>query len=281
VARYRVRFLPDKKEIEVEKGITLLEAAEKAEVYINSLCGGQGLCGECRLQVISGNAKADKHAIGFFSGEEIKNGHVLACQTRVEDNLEVLIPAKSRLEMEKIITGGYVPLSYTEPGKLSLRKIAHDPASLFEPLVSKLYLQLPVPTLNDNISDIDRIIRELRKRLNYSSFEISLGCLQNLAERLRQNGWKVTATVARHDGTGRILQVEEGNTTDRNYGLAVDVGTTTVVVQLVDLSTGKVIGVEANHNLQARYGEDVISRMIFACGRGSLAPLHEAIVFPL
>src|SRR4030042_4205789 len=105
MAKYKVTFLPDHKEIEVDEGISLLEAAERAGVYINSICGGEGLCGECRLQVVSGNSKADKHAIGFFSKEEIVSGYVLACQTRVEDNLEVLIPAKSRLEMEKIVTG--------------------------------------------------------------------------------------------------------------------------------------------------------------------------------
>ncbi len=277
MGKYKVTFLPEQKEVEVEDGVTLLEAAEEAGVYINSLCGGQGLCGECRLQVSSGNAKADKHAIGFFSGEEIRSGYVLACQTKVADNLEVLIPAKSRLEMEKIVTEG-TSVTYSEPGKISLRKIPRDPASLFRPLVSKIYLQLPEPTLGDNISDIDRVTRELRKRLTYPSFEISLACLQNLADKLRQCEWKVTATVARHNDRGRVLQLEEGDTTDQNYGLAVDVGTTTVVVQLVHLKTGKVIGVEANHNLQARYGEDVISRMVFACGRGSLAPLHEAVV---
>ena len=154
--------------------------------------------------------------------------------------------------MEKIVTEG-VPVTYSEPGKMSLCKIPRDPASLFEPLVSKLYLELPEPTLSDNVSDLDRITRELRKRVNYSSFEISLGCLQNLPDKLRQHEWRVTATVARHNGIGRVLQLEEGDTTDRNYGLAVDVGTTTVVAQLVHLKTGKVMGVEANHNLQARY----------------------------
>lgn len=89
-----MKFLPDDKEVEVAEGATLLEAAERAEIYINSLCGGEGLCGECRLQVISSKARADKNAIGFFSKEEIENGYVLAYQTKVEDNLEMLVPAK-------------------------------------------------------------------------------------------------------------------------------------------------------------------------------------------
>ncbi|MBI4187216.1 MAG: DUF4445 domain-containing protein [Chloroflexi bacterium] len=273
---YKVTFLPDRKEVKVEEGTTLFDAAEKAEVYINSMCGGQGLCGECRLQVLSGNAKADKYAIGFFSVEEIQKGYVLACQTKVEDNLEVMVPARSRLEMEKIITEG--TLAYSEPEKVSVHRTSRQPMYPFEPPVTKVYLELPPPTMKDNISDIDRITRELKKKLAFSSFEISLGCLQNLSDNLRQHQWKVTATVARHDSIGRLLQIEGGDTSEQNYGLAIDIGTTTVVVQLVHLKTGKVLGVEASHNLQARYGEDVISRMVFACTRGSLKTLNEAVV---
>ena len=277
MSKYKVTFLPDEKEVEVKDGTTLLQAAEKAGIYINSLCGGEGLCGECRLQIVSGNAKPDKHTIGFLSKDEIQNGYVLACQTKVEDNLEVMIPAKSRMEEERIITEG-ARLTYSEPEKIVLHKRPYDPASFFEPLVSKVYLELPEPTLEDNASDIDRIVRELRKKSRYSYFEIPLACLQNLAAKLRDNTWKVTVTYARHDVIGRILEIEGGDTTDHNYGLAIDVGTTTVVTQLINIKTGKVVGVEANHNLQARYGEDVISRMVFACGRGSLHPLHQAVV---
>ncbi|MDO8715590.1 MAG: ASKHA domain-containing protein [Dehalococcoidales bacterium] len=274
--KFKVTFSPDKKEIVVPEGTTLLEASEKAGVYVNSLCGGEGLCGECRLQVLHGKAQADKYAIGFFSAEEIKKGYVLACRTKVEDDLEVVVPSRSRIEKEKIITEG-IP-AYSEPAEESLPSGKHEPAFLFEPLVSKIYLELPPPTIADNVANIDRITRELRKNCTHFAYEVSLSCLQDLADKLRENDWKVTATIARHDGNGRILQIEGGNTTDRNYGLAVDVGTTTVVVQLVNLKTGKVIGVEGNHNQQAHYGEDVISRMVFACGRGSPEILQSAIV---
>ena len=172
MSRYKVTFLPDQKEIEVEGDATLLQAAEMGAIHINSLCGGEGLCGQCRLQVISGNAKVDKHAIGFFSKEEIQSGYVLACQTKIEDNLKVMIPPKSRLEEEQIVSEG-TPVKYGEPEQISLHKRPCDPASFFEPLTSKVYLELPEPTLDDNISDIDRIIRELGKKVRYSSFQIS------------------------------------------------------------------------------------------------------------
>jgi uncharacterized 2Fe-2S/4Fe-4S cluster protein (DUF4445 family) len=277
MSKYKVTFQPDNKTVEVEADTTLLQAAEKANVYINSLCGGEGLCGECRLQVMKGNARADKHAIGFFSAEELKHGYVLACQTKINDNLEVMIPARSRLEMEKIITEG-TQVTYSEPTRETVQQSNGEPSNSFQPLVVKVYLELPEPTITDNISDIDRLTRELRKKLPYEHFEITLNCLRQVAEKLRQDSWKVTATVARHNNSGRVLQIEAGDTTDRNFGIALDIGTTTVVEQLIDLKTGKVLGVEGNHNLQAHYGEDVISRMVFACNHGSLNLLHQAVV---
>ncbi len=277
MTRYTVTFLPDNKKVEVDSDSTLLQAAEKAEITINSLCGGDGLCGECQLQVLSGKAMADKNAIAVFSKDEIEHGYVLACRTKVEDNLIVMIPPKSRSEQENILMEG-ATITYGEPEKLIMHKRGHEPSLSLDPLVKKVYLELPEPTLEDNASDIDRITRELHKVSSYDSFEISLPCLQNLTEKLRVHKWKVTVTFARHNGIGRILEIEGGDTSDKHYGLAVDVGTTTIVVQLVNLKTGKIIGVKGSHNLQARYGEDVISRMIFACVRGSLQPVHKAVI---
>lgn len=277
MGRHSVTFLPDGKKVEIEDGATLLQAAEQAGVHIDTQCGGEGLCGECRVRVVSGNARADKHAIGFFSKDELESGYVLACQTTVDDDLTVEVLAKARLEGEEIVTEG-VPVSYGQPEKVVLHKRPHDPASFFEPIASKVYLELPEPTLADNAADIDRITRELRKNARYTDYEIPLACLHDLAARLRQYEWKVTVTYAQHGGIARIQDIEGGDTTGQQYGLAVDVGTTTVVAQLVDLRTGKVLGVEGSHNQQARYGEDVISRMVFACGRGSLELVHQAVI---
>ena len=274
--KFKVTFLPEKKIVEVPEGTTLLDASQQAGVYVNSVCGGEGTCGECRLQVLEGKAKSDKNSIGFFSAEELKNGYVLACQTRVEDDLVVVVPARSRIEMEKIITEG-IP-AYSEPAKEPVRGMKRELGYPFDPIVKKVYLELPPPTIADNIANIDRITRELSKKLAFSSYDISLNCLQYLPDELSENGWKITVTVAWHDNIGRIIDVEGGDTTESSYGLAVDVGTTTVVAELVHLKTGKVIGVEANHNMQAHYGDDVITRMVFACGRGSPEILQKAIV---
>ena len=101
--KYKVMFVPDQKEAEVAEDTTLFEAAEKVGVYLNSLCGGEGVCGKCRVQVIKGNLKADKNAIAFFTKDEIEKGYVLACQSIVRDNLEIMVPPESRLEEEQIL----------------------------------------------------------------------------------------------------------------------------------------------------------------------------------
>jgi uncharacterized 2Fe-2S/4Fe-4S cluster protein (DUF4445 family) len=273
-----VRFLPEEKTVQVETGTTLMEAAAKAGVHVDNLCGGKGVCGRCRVRVLNGNIHADKHSISILSGDEIKEGYVLSCQTRVSSDVEILIPAESRLEESQILLEG-IPVDYSEPEKISLHRIPADPASLYEPLVRKILLELEEPSLEDNVSDMDRIVRELKRKTDYKDFETSLGCLQGLALKLRDHDWKITATLAKHGDIRRILQMEPGDTTEDNYGLAVDVGTTSVVAQLIHLKSGNVLGVAGSHNLQARYGEDVISRMIYACDReGGLDSLHRAVV---
>jgi len=266
--KFKVTFLPDGKDIEVEENTTLMQAAGKAGVYVNTICGGKGVCGKCRVQVINGKAKADKHAIALLTKEEIDDSYVLACQTRVQDNLEVVIPPESRLEAEQILlTDSFVS------------EAASVESAHFEPLVQKLYMELQEPSNEDNIADSDRIIRELKRKTKYNAYERSLGCLRELGSKLRNSGWKVTATIARQNNGWKILEIDTGDTNDNNYGLAIDVGTTTVVAQLLHLQSGKVIGGEGTHNLQSNYGEDVITRIAFACGKEQgLQELHKSIV---
>ncbi len=263
---YKVKFLPNETTVEVEAGTTVMDASEKAGVHINNLCGGKGICGKCRVKITDGKIRADRHSISSLSKEEITDGYVLACRMKIDSDMEILIPPESLLDEAQILLD-VIPVDYSEPEKISLRRGPGDPVSLYEPLVQKAYLELKEPTLQDNVSDIDRIIRELRRKTQYRDFEISLRCLQGLASKLRDNDWKVTVTLAKHGDISRILQIEVGDAAEQNFGLAVDVGTTTVVAQLINLKSGKVFGVAGTHNMQAGYGEDVISRMIYACSK--------------
>ncbi len=263
MAKYMVTFMPVNRSAIVDEGTTLAEAARQADVFIKNLCGGEGVCGQCRVQITAGNAEADEQARAFFSEEELERGYVLACQTQVHDNLEVLIPPETRMEGAKIITAEGEEVEATAGAT---------------PIVRKMFLEMPAPTLEDNISDIERVTRELRKKIGWHSYEIGLPCLKRLSEKLRDNDFKVTASVAKYSGGYKILRIDPGDTSQTTYGLAVDVGTTTVVAQLVEMSSGRILGVSGTHNLQASYGEDVISRIIYACKKGGLEPVHQAVI---
>lgn len=261
--KFTVTFRPYDLAVEVEEGQSLSEAARKADVFITNLCGGEGVCGQCKVQIKSGAFSLSDHARGFLSASEAESGYVLACQIAVHDHVDVFVPPESRLEGEQIMTGG----SREEPS-----------LSDEVPIVRKLLLELPPPSQSDNIADMERILRELRKRLGWHSYEISLACLQKISGTLRENDWRISVTLAKDKEHYRIVDLGPPDSADRNFGLAVDVGTTTVVAQLIDIPARKVIAVEGSHNKQAQFGEDVISRMIYACKDGGLAPVHKAVI---
>ncbi|MEJ2586430.1 MAG: ASKHA domain-containing protein [Deltaproteobacteria bacterium] len=263
MSQFTVKFFPNDVSVAVEEGTTLLEAAHQAEVFISNLCGGEGVCGRCRVQISKGKAEAEEQAKALFSPDEIMKGYVLACQTEIHDDLEVIIPPESTVDDSQILTG--------EVGEEALMGKG-------TPIVQKIYLELPPPTSEDNVPDFERISRVLTKKIESRYVDTPLDCLQHLSDKLRENEWKVTVTVSRNRNHYDILKIDPLNTADSHYGVAVDVGTTTVVAQLVELNSGRVIGVKGSHNNQASFGEDVISRMIFACGKGGLTPVQKAVI---
>ncbi|ROQ89794.1 ASKHA domain-containing protein [Desulfosoma caldarium] len=274
----RVTFQPENKTVSAAPGDTLLDVAGNAGISINSLCGGQGVCGKCRLKVVKGSVDFSSKGVGFLDRKEVDAGYVLACQAKLlQDDVEVWIPPESRQEEEQILTVDHL-VHYTAPEVLE-EGGASPSIPYFNPLCAKIFLNLPEPSLKDNLSDLERIYRELHRKFPDVKWEADFSCLKNLARLLRESRWEVTALAHMLDPHCYHLRaLEPGDTSRRSFGVAIDVGTTTIVTQLVDLRTGQVTAVEASHNQQARYGEDVISRMIFACGRGGTDPLKNAVV---
>jgi len=265
----RVRFLPDDVEVQVERGETILRAAELAGVYVNSICGGEGLCGKCRVIVREGEVRSRPTAL--LSREEIRRGYCLACLTEVLSDLVVEVPVESRLEGRPVLVGEEA----VRFGRISPKLVPYR----HDPLSKKVFLELPPPSLEDNLSDLDRIYRELvKKGYSYPVMQTGLFNLKRLAGLLREGDWKVTVTLGRRGGTVELVQFEPGDTSKDNYGVAVDIGTTTIAAHLVDLNTGETLGTQARYNSQIRYGEDVISRIIYADNEeGGLMRLHQSV----
>ncbi len=278
--KFKVTFYPDNKTIEVEKGKTVLSAAISAGVYINSSCGGDGVCGRCKVVVKSGRVLTQP--TGRINLEERRRGIYLSCLTTVQSDLEIEVLPESRLDFEKLtqeeidlrLKGLYSESEEIEPSA----SIVGEEIFTHSPLATKLYLELPQPTLEDKVSDLERLYRQIRRIHNIAIMQTGLANIRRLGELLRSSDWKITLTLGKRNGTTEIVLIEPGDTSDKNFGLAFDIGTTTISGQLVDLNTKKVLSTKATYNKQAAFGSDVITRIIFAQQQDGLESLHHAVI---
>ena len=235
-----VVFEPDGNKIRAQPGLSLLEAAVKAGNRIRSECGGNGKCGKCRVVVKDQGTLTEftVHERGLISSQEAERGVRLACQAKVNGSVVVLVPPESRIEQRRIQVTGYE------------RPIALDPA------VRKLHVVLPRPTLSDATPDLERLI----DALDGDGLEIDYDLLKRLPRTLREAEWDITVTIW---DNCRIIAVEPGDTSTNMFGAAVDVGTSKIVVYLVDLLTGETRGVGSVENPQIMHGEDLLTRVSY------------------
>ncbi|NLC76291.1 MAG: DUF4445 domain-containing protein [Clostridia bacterium] len=270
MSKFAVTFFPENITVEVEEGVSIKQAAALAGIELKSTCGEVGTCGRCAVKVIGGDIK---NLGGNLSSRLRNSGHVLACRTFPESDIKVEIPAESRLDEHQVLVS-----TSREKGILVERELDLLEGYDFDPICRSVYLELPPPTITENASDLTRLTAELRKHLEHKEIRIPLSVLRNLAVTLREADWKVSVTLACFNGSAHIVSIEAGDTTSDQYGLAVDIGTTTVVAYLLNLKTGSVVGKAGTYNKQARFGDDVISRMIYANEPNGLEDLHKAVI---
>ena len=269
----RVTFAPDDRSAVIGADQTLLDAAIAAGVPLAGVCGGRGICQRCWV-VITGGEVIAAPAARAAGGRE-----VLACQARPVGDVTLEVPAASRIEGDEILTG------LEQAGELPAAEervaIGLPPAAeLFvpSPLAFALPLELPQPTLHDPVSDLGRLERELRRRRNIQNLAVPLEVLRAAPVVLREAGWAVTTLIARAPGGYELLDLRPGTGATRAFGLAIDIGTTTVVVHLVNLGSGATLGAAAALNRQVAYGDDVIVRIIRAAEPDGLEQLRQAVV---
>ena len=235
----KIIFEPDGNQTRVHKGTSILKAAHAAGNNVRSECGGNGKCGKCRVIVKNqGNlSELTVHERKHLTEPEIASGYRLACQTVVNGNTVISVPPESRVENRKIQVTGYE------------RTISPDPA------VKKIHVCLAKPSLNDNAADLERLMAHL----DYISpnLKVEPEILRTLPNLLRESGWDVTVTIWNEE---KVINVEQGDTTSELYGVAVDVGTSKIVVYLVDLVTGETLGAGSLENPQIMFGEDLLTR---------------------
>ncbi|SPF50098.1 anaerobic carbon-monoxide dehydrogenase/CO-methylating acetyl-CoA synthase accessory protein AcsV (acs ORF 7) [Candidatus Desulfosporosinus infrequens] len=254
---FQIKFMPESRIIEVDPGTSLLHAAAQAEIFIKSGCGSKGSCGACKVVVLSGDPLVI--GTGSLTPEQLSEGVRLACQTMVQGDMTVEVPLESRLKEHQVLMGDVQKGILQESDHDLLEKFGH------QPLATKLRISLSAPTLTENTSDWARLSMEIRRVLQSGDkpVDIPLSVLKNLPEALRKANWDVSVTLTDIDNGITVTHVEAGND-NPPYGLAIDIGTTTVVVYLVNLSTGEVVDQQGSYNKQAKFGDDVITRIVYA-----------------
>lgn len=283
---HQVTFQPDNITVDVYRhGENLLRVAMAAGVHINASCGGNGTCGKCKIIIDKGKVESEHSE--KLSDEQWQQGYRLACRTQVIDDLTITIPPESRIDNSalKRKTGGQRHILKARDLNTLVQGLSINPA------VFKCYLELPPPTADDNISDLGRLMREIKKSYKYDRISTDFHLLRRLSQVLRQADWKVTVTLVYNPKGFKLIDLEPGDTTKDNYSIIIDVGTTTVKGQLLNLEECRIAhsnttdtdsenlcAEDARYNSQVGFGEDVISRIVHSQKKGGLEALQQAVV---
>lgn len=272
---YSVKFLPYDMSIDASEGDTIIRAALEAGVHVNASCGGEGVCGKCRVIIEDGVVEGGISE--KLSDADQEKGYRLACQAKVKSDLVVRIPVESTID-HSVLKMQAAPRRTAHIKEMDFNELKEK--GLFVAPVEKKYLELPEPTAQDNLPDITRLISFLNLTHDEHRLEVDLSVIRKIPDVMREDDFKVTATLVRpvrKIGKTRIINVEPGDATQRSYAIAVDIGTTTIYGQVIDLITGEVLAEHGEFNGQISYGEDVISRIVYAEKAGGLERLHAVV----
>ena len=272
---YKVTFMPSGRMVEVESGISVIKAARQAGVHINASCGGSGVCGKCRITLESGTLTGGKSE--KLTDAEYEEGFRQACIATIDSDVTLRIPIESELNKGAMLTE--VPVRHQARMHIfNIEDLKQE--GVFLPPIEKRVLHLSEPSHDDNMCDAGRVIQGLKNEHNERQMITTLPVLKKMRAALREKDFVVTVTLSRSVAKGgktHIVNIEPGDQAHRSYGLAFDIGTTTVHGGLVDNHSGKLVAKKADYNAQISYGEDVISRIIQAEKPKGLQLMHELV----
>jgi uncharacterized 2Fe-2S/4Fe-4S cluster protein (DUF4445 family) len=273
MAEHIVRFEGLAEPVYVPTGALLTEAARLAGVEIGQPCGGQGRCGRCTVQVLEGAVR--RRSALRLSQEDIDQGYTLACQSVVESDVTIHVPPQEKIERR--LTTDLTVAEVTVPSGYDSR---------LDQTVRRVSLSLPPPSMDDQTDDLSRLLTALRQQADFTSVEIALPLLRRSGAVLREGDWSATAIIdIRELYDGKLLQewlvdLLPGYVDEMAplWGAAVDIGTTTVTVWLVDLISGRVMAQASEYNGQIARGEDVISRIVYAGKEGGADEMRRLVL---
>ncbi len=268
---YRVVFQPSGRQGQVPAGTNLLDAARLLGVEIEAICSGRQTCGKCQITVEEGSfpkhgitsaadhlSAPDGRETHYWDKHQPPPGRRLACACEIQGDLMVFVPEESQARKQVV------------------RKAATERAIVVDPAIRLYYVEIEPPTLEHQLGDWDRIAAELDARFGLHDVRLDPVLFGDLQPLVRKGDWKVTVTVWQDR---EAVRVQPGYC-EEAYGLAVDIGTTTVAMHLCDLRTGEVLATASQMNPQVAYGEDLMSRVSYCDLNGAvgLATLHDSII---
>ena len=271
----KVFFKSHNKEVECEVGEKLLDVARNADIFIDAPCNGNKSCGKCKVKLLEGKCNTEKTV--HITDEEWDEGYILACATKITEDITIEVPEKLSSSMHGMKIEGVGKKVDKELFERAKNIIESNDLS-YQTNIIKQYVELDKPSIDDNISDIDRIERHMKQELNIDAIDFRLDVLRKIPKILREDDFKITLTYLKKKNKITILNIEAVNKEGELYGLAIDIGTTSVVVCLVNLTTNEVIDKASSGNAQIRYGADVINRIVFAVRKNNLELMRKAVV---
>src|SRR4029077_2013255 len=227
--RVRLRFLPEGAEVRVPSGTPVFDAASWNGIAIDSTCGGHGTCKKCKVRIVSGDVPVGSVDPRAFTTDGLRDGWRLACRAGARGDLVVEVPPlQTRPKAALVGVGRHV---------------------ILRPSVQKRYLELDEPSLEDQVSDMERVVNAVED----FELRVELGAARGIGRTLRSSDFKVTAVIC----DDVLIDVEPGDTTERRHAIAFDLGTTAVVATLLALATGQPLAVRSMLNRQQPFGADV------------------------
>jgi uncharacterized 2Fe-2S/4Fe-4S cluster protein (DUF4445 family) len=257
MVEHLIQFDSASQPVSVPTGTLLSEAARMAGVEIRQPCGGQGRCGRCVVQVQKGTVR--RRSTMRLTSLEVEQGYALACQSVVEGDAFIVVPPQERIE--RYLTTDRIAAEIIPPEGYEWRRAQ---------TIRRICVHLNPPSLDDQTDDWSRLQTALRQQAGLERIDISIFWLRRLGEILRQGSWVVSVVVDIPDasvpGTGRLIEIKPGEIPEEAplWGAAIDIGTTTVTLLLVNLINGQIEAQASDYNGQIARGEDVISRIVYA-----------------
>ncbi len=251
----KVTFKPSGITMEMPSGSPLLACAKEHDVRVDAPCGGQGTCGKCLVKIEKGSVVFDNN--GILSQDLADDGYVLICKSQVGDE-DVVVHVFSEVGEEQ---GKF---SHASEDMLLIERSLLPGTGDIDPIVKKVVMNVAQAEMGDGLSDYDRLKTAVLEALDAQYLELPVNVLKDMPQKLRENNGKVTVSCYTDNGVVKIVDIEAGETIFGSYGVAVDIGTTSIAVRLVYMPEGNILAAKTDYNAQISCGLDVISRINYA-----------------